>query len=190
MAHLGNANVSGKGLNDDTHRHSEVDLERAFWNIWRPDEDADLVAFPKYRLPVEIQFYNRTQDSDGRINGMSVLAHSATDESKRMLDGRVGGLPWRPTGRVSRRFRRLKTTITANGRRKPDGRRRIGQKGTHGCASAARGGHVRRAGNLLPKPPSSASRAAVYDRMKAMDTKNKPDVGAGYRVSVPFWGRA
>ena len=34
---------------------------------------------------------------------------------------------------------------------------------------------------FYPNRLSSASRAAVYDRMKAMDTKNKPDVGAGYR---------
>ena len=184
MAHLGNANVSGKGLNDDTLTGTvRSTLERAFWNIWRPDENADLVAFPKYRLPVEIQFYNRTQDSDGRINGMSVLAHSATDESKRMLDGRVGGLHFmEANGPLLEKI----SEIEDDDERRTAAENLMGEDGL--AKNERRGARLPHEEDMYdelaifyPNRLSSASRAAVYDRMKAMDTKNKPDVGAGYR---------
>ena len=41
---------------------------------------------------------------------------------------------------------------------------------------------------FYPNRLSSASRAAVYDRMKVMDTKTSPTSAPATAVSVPFWG--
>ena len=185
MGHLGNANAGGgNGLDGDGVPGQATSLlERALWNIWNADENADSGKLPKYRLPAEIPFFNSAQDKDKRINGMSVLAHSATDASKRMLDGRVGGFSF-----IEANGRLLETIseIEDYNERQEDAKRLMRDDGlAKDQRVGARLPHEQDMYDELmlfyPNRLTPASRAAVYDRMKAMDRSNKPDVGAGYR---------
>ena len=185
MGHLGNANAGGgSGLDGDGVPGTATSLlERALWNIWNADENADSDKLPKYRLPAEIPFFNSMQDRDKRINGMSVLAHSATDESKRMLDGRVGGFSF-----IEANGPLLETIseIEDDGERQESANQLMKDPGlAKDQRKGARLPHEEDMYDELmvvyPNRLSPASRAAVYDRMKAMDRSSNPDIGAGYR---------